>query len=175
MTNTFLPENYEAPKTNSNYMKFEKGENRFRILSRPIIGWEDWTDDKKPVRFLPNQKPDKPINANRPIKFFWAMVVFNWFKNDIQILQITQRSIQDSIEKLAKDSDWGNPFFYDIKVSRSGDGMETEYTVNPAPKKDLPIEVYALFKAKPIYLPALYQGADPFINHGEITPLNDIF
>lgn len=171
-TDTFLPEGYEAPRANSNYMKLEKGENRFRILSKPIIGWEDWTPEKKPIRFMPNEKPEKPIDPNRPVKHFWAMIVFNWFKNEIQILHITQRSIQTSIEQLAKDKDWGNPFNYDLKITRDGDGMETEYTVNPVPHKPVGEEVLRAFADKPIYLPALFQGADPFINHGQVTPLN---
>jgi hypothetical protein len=32
------------------YMKFKQGANKFRILSAPIMGWEYWTESKKPVR-----------------------------------------------------------------------------------------------------------------------------
>lgn len=102
------------------------------------------------------------------------MIVFNWFKNEVQILEITQRSIQGAIEQLAKDPDWGNPFGYDIKVMREGDGMETEYTINPVPHKPCGETVINMFKEKPIYLPALFQGADPFIDHGKTTPMNSI-
>lgn len=168
--NSFLPENYEAPKSNSNYMKFEKGENRFRILSKPIIGWLEFDAEKKPHRYTITDKPEKPI-SDKPMKFFWALIVFNWFKNEVQILEITQRSIQSAIENLSKDADWGSPFDYDIKVVREGEGMETEYSVNPAPKKPITDDVRKAFEAKPIYLPALYQGADPFINHGSVTPM----
>ena len=171
--NSFLPEGYEAPKGNSDYMKFEQGENKFRILSQPIVGWEDW-EDKKPIRFPMNMKPEKPINPNQSIKFFWAMIVWNRKEEKIQILEITQRSVQSPIELLAKDSEWGNPFGYDIKVTKTGEKMDTEYSVNPSPQKKVEKEVIEAFKAKPCFLKALYQGADPFINHGEITPLNDV-
>lgn len=171
----FLPEGYISPKGESNYMHFEKGENKFRILSRPIIGWEDWTTDKKPVRFLFNQKPEKPIRPDKAIKFFWAMIVWNYKSNSIQILELTQKTIQSVIESLAKDEEWGSPYQYDIKVIRDGDRKEdTVYTVNPSPKKPVSEEILEAFKAKPCFLGALYQGADPFINHGEITPLNDL-
>ena len=171
--NSFLPENYEAPKGNSDYMKLEKGENKFRILSRPIIGWEDW-QDKKPLRYVMAEKPEKSINPNQPIKHFWAMIVWNRSLNKIQILEITQRTIMGAIEQLAKDEDWGTPFQYDIKVTKEGDGMETEYTINPSPHKSIEQEVLDAFKSKPIFLPALYQGLDPMANHGEITGLNDL-
>src|SRR3990167_3551310 len=100
-TNTWLPSDYEAPKGESNYLKFQKGENRFRILSSPIIGWEDW-ENKKPLRFTMGAKPDKPIDPACPIKHFWAMIIWNYTLNKIQILEITQKSIQGAIQQLAK-------------------------------------------------------------------------
>jgi hypothetical protein len=50
MTSGFLPEGYEVPKSGGNYMKLKQGPNKFRILSAPIIGWEYWSEDRKPVR-----------------------------------------------------------------------------------------------------------------------------
>src|SRR5450631_2343024 len=48
---TFLPEGYEVPKSSGGgYMKFKPGANKFRILSAPVMGWEYWTESKKPVR-----------------------------------------------------------------------------------------------------------------------------
>ena len=158
---SFLPENYSAPSGNSNYYKFDKGENRFRILSKPIIGWLDW-DNKKPLRFRMDAKPSKPIDSNKAIKHFWAFVVHDTKSNSIKILEITQSSIQGAISALSKDADWGAPFGYDIKVVKSGDGMETEYVVNPVPHKPITQEVKDLLAAKPIDLEKLYDGADPF-------------
>ena len=37
----FLPKNEREPVT-SNYMRFEKGENVFRVLSSAIVGMEYW-------------------------------------------------------------------------------------------------------------------------------------
>lgn len=162
MTTDFLPQGYEAPSSSGGYMKFKDGENRFRILSRPIIGWEDWKD-KKPLRFRLDKKPAAPIDPKKAIKHFWAFVVWNVTEERIQILEITQVTIQSAIQNLTKDEDWGNPFEYDIKVKRSGSGMETEYTVNPAPKSKVSQEVKdALAKMGTINLEALYDGGDPF-------------
>lgn len=164
-----LPQNYELPKsTSSGYMKLQDGENRFRVLSEAIVGWEDW-QDKKPLRFQLHEKPLKPIDDKKPVKHFWAFIVWNVLEEKIQILQITQKSIQKKIEELLKDEDWGSPLHYDIKISRKGEGIDTEYNINPAPHKPLSNEILQAFKDKPINLEALFYGLDPF-NMGEETP-----
>jgi len=168
---TFLPDGYETPVAGGAYMKLEQGENRFRILSKPIIGWLDWKDNK-PYRFPMNAKPDKPMEENRKIRHFWAFIVWNCNKNEVQILEITQASIQSAITSLTKDEDWGMPFGYDIKITKTGTALDTEYTVAPAPHKPVdPLAIDAANK-KPIYLDALYSGGDPFAtNGGMITPI----
>jgi hypothetical protein len=51
MTNNFLPKGYEVPKgSGGGYFKLKLGANKFRILCAPIIGWEYWTEERKPVR-----------------------------------------------------------------------------------------------------------------------------
>lgn len=155
----FLPDNYETPATNANYLKFADGETRFRILSKPVIGWLDWKD-KKPMRFQMNAKPEKPVDPAKPIKHFWAMLVWNYAVGRVQVLEITQATIQKAIENLSKDSDWGAPFAYDLKVTRKGKDKDTEYTITPAPKK-----VFAEFEAAnaiKVCLAELFTGGDPF-------------
>lgn len=160
MTN-FLPKDYEAPVTEGNYYKLKKGENRFRILSPAIVGYEYWTLDKKPVR---SKTPweDRPANAkvneNGTFqKFFWAFVVWNYDAKKPQIMEITQKTIQDAIEAYWLNKKWGDPVGYDIVVTRTGDGLETVYTTiaephSEAPKADI----------SKINLEALFAGADPF-------------
>jgi hypothetical protein len=46
-------------------------------------------------------------------------------------------SIAKALAALAKDEEWGNPAEYDVKITRKGSGMDTKYTVVPAPKKPL--------------------------------------
>ena len=58
--NTFLPETYELPQSAGGYMKLQQGENKLRILSKPIIGWLDWKD-KVPHCFSYKAKPEKPF------------------------------------------------------------------------------------------------------------------
>lgn len=158
---SFLPENYTAPKSNSGYLKIQEGETRIRILSRPIIGWEDW-DNKKPIRFRFEAKPDSPVDPKKPVRHFWSMLVWSYNEEQIQILHLTQRSIQNKIQSLSNDKDWGEPYFYDIKIIKEGQGIDTEYDVNPLPHKELSPEIEQAFHEKPCYLEALYDNADPF-------------
>lgn len=157
----FLPDDYESPKTSSFYMKLQEGENKFRILSRPILGWEDW-QDKKPIRFKFHEKPEKPVDPKKPIKHFWSMVVWNYNENEIQILHLTQATIRKSLESLCADSDWGSPYFYDLKIVKSGEGMETEYVLNPLPHKKLHPMVEDRFNERRCNLEALFDNEDPF-------------
>jgi hypothetical protein len=165
----FLPDNYEAPQGGGGYMKFQKGDNKFRIVAKPIIGWLDWKD-KKPYRFKYNEKPEKPM-SDQTIKHFWAMLVWNYDEQSVQILEITQATIQKSISDLAKNEDWGAPYNYDLKVNRKGESLATEYSVMPSPKKALPEEVLKAIEEKPCDLEALFFGADPWTPNGKKTEI----
>jgi hypothetical protein len=157
----FLPQDYEAPRGVSGYMKLEDGENRIRILSAPILGWEDWKD-KKPLRYRFDDKPDKPIDSTKPLKHFWAFIVWNYKTQLIQVLEVTQASIRKRIEALCQDDDWGAPYSYDIKIVKSGESIDTEYAVNPTPHKQVDPAILIAFKEKPIFLDALFDNGDPF-------------
>ena len=167
----FLPPNYESPTGTSNYMKFKKGENKFRILSKPIIGWLDWKD-KKPMRFEMDSKPKTPVDPTKAIKHFWAMIVWNYFEEAVQVLEVTQVSVQNAITAFAKDEDWGAPFTYDIKVTRTGEMMDTEYSVIASPKKVLTDVIKKAAMDKPCYLESLYANDDPWVVTDKQTELS---
>lgn len=160
----WIPEDYEAPKSaSSNYFKMQEGENRIRILSQPVFGWEDWKD-KKPVRYhyVKGQAAPKPFDPKKPVKHFWAFIVFNYRDEQIQIMQITQATIRKSLDTLYRDKDWGAPIAYDIKINKTGEGVDTEYTVNPVPHKPIDDYIAKCFKERPINLEALFDNSDPF-------------
>ncbi len=167
----FLPNDYTPPKQTSNYMKLEPGENVFRILSeKPIIGYEYWTTENKPVRSEKMIK-ERPVdlkvsNENfhwtAAVKHFWAFVVWDYSGEDIKILEITQASIQTPLTSLFKNEDWGHPSDYDITINREGEGMETRYSVMPKPHKELSEEIKKAFSSKKVNLEALFSSDDPF-------------
>lgn len=169
MDNSFLPEGYEAPEGNSSYLKLQKGENKFRILSRPIVGWLDWKD-KKPYRFAMNAKPEKPMGKD-PIKHFWAFLVWDYVGEGVKVLEITQATVQTAIANLSKDAEWGAPFDYDLKVTRTGEDLKTVYGVTPSPKKPLSEDIKKAAMEKPANLEALFTGSDPWIVTDKQTEL----
>jgi hypothetical protein len=159
---SFLPSNYVAPKSSSeSYAKLQPGENRFRILSASIQGWEDW-DNKKPIRYKYDEKPLTSIDPKMPVKHFWAMIVWNYNEEKIQILELTQATIRKALEKLCKDADWGEPYFYDIKISKEGEQKNTEYSISPLPHKQASDRIMDEYAANPCFLEALFTGEDPF-------------
>ena len=169
----FLPKDYDPPKGESKYMRFEEGTNKFRMLSKPILGWEDW-ENKKPLRFKMDAKPEKPIDSGKPIKHFWAMIVWDYQTERIEILEITQISIQQVITALSRDPEWGLPFEYDIKVERLGKGMDTKYTILGMPPVPITDEIREAYKNTPINLAALYEGEDPFDTELPNPELSDL-
>lgn len=168
---SYLPDNYEPPHT-GNYMQFNQGENRFRIMGPPTIGNVFWTTKadggRKPVRRRVNEDIqeselgiDKYGNREK-VKHFWAMVIWNYGANQLQVLEITQATIRDAIMVLDSDPDWGDPKDYDLKINKAGAGLETTYNMTPRPKSPPPAEaVKAMAEANP-NVDALFDSGDPF-------------
>lgn len=161
----FLPTNYEIPKTPSGYMRFQEGANTIRILSSAIVGYEYFTKENKPVR----QKDifeDMPtdIKQGGKIKPFWAFIVWNYQLKLIQILELTQKSIMTYIKQALVDNPkWGDPKMYDITIHKTGEGLDTEYTVAGEPPLEQPSEdIKTAFMDKPINLEKLFSSEDPF-------------
>ncbi len=161
MNSQFLPTDYVAPRSNASYTKLMNGTNKLRILSSPILGWEDWIDNK-PVRYRMDDKPSQWHDPSRAGKHFWSMIVWNYQEERIQILNLTQGSIRKALEQLYNESDWGAPFFYDVKITREGEGLKTKYTVNPSPHKKLDPWIRKAFDASPCNLEAIFSSSDPF-------------
>lgn len=166
---------YEVPKSSGgNYLKFEQGQTTFIPLASAIVGWQYWNTDNKPVRLasqpegrwedLPGIKPEK--DGKFKVSHFWAFPVIDLADNKVKILEITQKGIQNSIREYAKNPAWGNPVQrYTFTVSRSGEGLDTEYTVManpPAEFKKEWTEAWKAVNAKGFNLNELYRGGDPF-------------
>lgn len=176
----FLDKDYSIP-TESNYMRFIQGDNMFRALSSPIVGMEYWiTDPEDKKKRMPVRKhmgvniPTEDLEENPKThkvdmpKHFWALVIYNYQDKRVQILEITQKGIQKGILALTKSKGWGSPKDYDINVIREGEGMDTEYQVQPQPKTELDEGIIQLYKDMDIKLEVLFESGDPF-KSGKIT------
>ena len=137
----FLPEGYEPPKSVSFYTKFEDGEKvKLRILEsgledRNCITWFEYFEEmddgkKKPVRSVRTTK-------NIEEKHFWAFKVYNHNLGIVQLCSIKQKWLMKALQAYFENEDYGDPLTYDITISRTGKGMDTEYWLVPSPPKPL--------------------------------------
>ena len=172
----FKPEGYDKAMV-GNYMKFQDGENKIRILEQPIAGYVYWTDSAgnivprgkmageggKPIRA--KQYDDFDMEMRNSMKGFAAMVVWNYQVGKVQILEIKQSGIMASLEALAFSKSWGDITSFDIVVTRTRTGpnpMDVEYSVMPEPKEKLDKAIAEAYEESHINLNALYEGKNPF-------------
>jgi hypothetical protein len=172
MTN-FLPEGYQTPEVQSNYMTLEDGVNSFRILSSAIVGYEWWVENgeegRRPVRVrTANEVPDEVRNASdkrQQARHFWAFTVYNYKTKTIQVLELKQQTVMRAIEAFIKNPKWGNPQHYDLiieKVKTGSRDFDVEYNVIPEPPSKLDEGIVELAKSVPVHLETMFSGEDPF-------------
>jgi len=168
MFDDFLPADYSAPKTNGRYTKLQDGDNvRLRILTSPVMFWEWWSQDNKPIRsqYIKDGIVSIPANArDSKWKFVWAMVVWNYTTEKTEIWSVTQSSIRKYLEDCIHDPDIWNPKAYDLKITRTGSWMDTEYSITALlrPENMKKIDDDILAEAETINLKWLISWENPF-------------
>lgn len=172
MTNIweFFGEGYKLPEVSTwKYSRIEKDKTlRIRILSKPLIGWEYFNTEKKPVRS--KTRPVKLENPSistytwkeAPAQEFWALKVYNVDSKQIEVFSINKKTIKEMMMNLYLDDDYWSFLNYDLKISKTWEGTETKYSVLPWKVEPLSKEVLELAEKTPVNLEALYLGDDPF-------------
>lgn len=126
----FLPNNYEAPETGNEFYKLKKWKNKFRVVSECLVGYEHWSEEE--VNWEIKKKPnrtEKPTGEENE-KHFRAFCVYDYEEERIKILVVTQKSIQENIANILQ-IEWKEDITkYDLYVNRTGDWLETKYTVS---------------------------------------------
>lgn len=167
--NSFIPKDYEAPTGGGGFTKLKNGDNRMRILSSPLMLWVVWAD-KKVTRIQYKgaaNKPAKPAGENASVKHAWALVIWNYETEAIEVFELDKQSIIASLTKYANDADWGHPKEYDIVINKSGAGMDTEYSFIAKPAKPANDQIVEAYIANPIDLSQLLiEGGNPFLSNG---------
>lgn len=160
----FLPDGFESLKSEKKYWKMsqmKEGENRLRIVMKPIAGWVDWKENK-PIRFKPECRPKQSVDPLKPVRAFWDMYVWDYAREDLFVLEVTQNTIIKCLMSLATDPDWGDFRNYDIKIKKEGTGKDTTYNVTAVPHKPIGENILRALDACPVRLEALYEGKDPW-------------
>lgn len=103
---------------NGLFLKFEDGQTvQLRVLDIPVVFQSEY-EGKFSTK--------------------WAWPVYNHDEKKVQILQ-GGSTIYNAINDLIQDDDYGDPTEYDIKITRTGKGTDTKYSVlPPRNSKDLP-------------------------------------
>ena len=174
----FLDNLKDVPQSSSSgggkYMKLTQGSHKFRIVGSfgdgtNIQGMQGWGEDeegnRKPFRWRIGEDAPRKF-AEKPKQFF-ALLVWNYEEECIQILELTQAKLRTEILTLAKDEDWGDPRKYDLKIVRNGEGLETTYAMTPYTHKKRSDEINDAVTNTKVDMTALFRGEDPFADNGE--------
>jgi len=183
------PEQVSSSNSTSLFTKLLPGGNKVRILDLRLL-WQTWGADGKPIRYRANvvkgqlQKPKHlPFCGRSESKFgdekwkhVWYALVWSYSDNDFKILEITQATVQKQLSALDSDADWGSLDSYDVKIVRTGEKMETEYSVIGVPPKTLVKNIKDAFDNTAINMDAIVYCTypdDPYWADKAVTKLID--
>lgn len=161
-----IPKGTKIPSGSGQFAKLVEGKNKFRVLSDIITGWEGWKN-KKPFRHpgdvckIKTEEVDLNPNGQPNINYFWAMVVWNYSEDKIQVLEITQKTVMGPLYELEQNTDWGDLKNYDIEINKKKEGDKTKYYVLGIPPKPLDNKIQEEFEKTDIKLDALFKGEYP--------------
>lgn len=161
-----IPKNIEIPKSSGQFVKLQDGVNKFRVLSDIVLGWEGWKDNK-PFRHegqvckIKPEQVDLNQNGKPNINYFWAMVVWSYKEEKIQVLEITQKTIMTPLYELEQNEDWGDLKNYDIQITKKKEVDKVSYTVLGIPPKPLSEVIGSAFEESDIDLTKLFDGKYP--------------
>lgn len=150
--------------------KIEDGDSvTLRCLGIMVTGYTYWTNDNQCKRLTELPKDPKDIRVDDAgkkdrVRHFWAFPVWNSTEGSIQLAEVTQAGIQEAVFALYQDKDWGDLTTYPLKIRRTGQGLKTEYSVNPSPKAPMPAEAIAEWDKVRMHfdLSLLFSGGNPF-------------
>jgi len=131
MAVSFLGADYEIPTSlngESQWAKLKDGPNTVRILGEGVAGYEWWINNE-----VTRVQDPKDIPSGQEHKHFW-MIPVSVDYGPTQIWTITQATIQRAISELDQNKNWGDAINYDLTITRTGQKLETSYSVVPNPK-----------------------------------------
>jgi hypothetical protein len=158
---------------------------RFALLSdEPLEFYEAWAEGPdgkaKPFRFASEPSPDdmaiafgdytrrmnREGNAPEPTKFAIALPIYNFQSAQVQILQLSQKSVIRELDAISQLPDYDDLTAIDFILGKEGAGLNTEYKITPLPrKKGSDAEIIAAWeetRAAGFDISRLLEGGDPF-------------
>ena len=68
-------------------------------------------------------------------KFAMSFFVYDYADSKIKVFEVGQKTLIGALDKLSQDEDYADLHAWDLKFSRKGTKMATEYSVLPSPRK----------------------------------------
>ena len=178
-----------APGAGGGYLnpsKIQSGASaRFALLDdQPLEFFEAWGDGPdgsvKPFRFAEDPTPEdieaelgnftrrenRDGTAPEPVKPSLAIPVYNQETKQVQILQLTQKSIIRELDSISQMEDYANLLEWDFVLGKEGNGLNTEYSLRAVPRKkgtDSAIaEAWTETRKAGFDITRLLEGTNPF-------------
>ena len=178
-----------APGAGGGYLnpsKIQSGTSaRFALLDdQPLEFFEVWGDGPdgsvKPFRFSEDPTPEdieaelgeftrrqnRDGTAPEAVKPALAIPVYNHDTKQVQIMQLTQKSIIRELDSISQMEDYSNLIEWDFVLGKEGNGLNTEYSLRAVPRKkgtDPAIqEAWSEVKKAGFDIPRLLDGTNPF-------------
>lgn len=79
-------------------------------------------------------------------KIAWLLPVYDYDAKAIKLWEISQAKVKNQIRTLSEDEDWGDLRSFDMKVTRTGTGKETDYAVVPGSKCSIKPEILKMYE-----------------------------
>ena len=173
---TFANKDYKMPeKTGGNYTKFEQWETKLRVLGPIYTGWEYFNTDNKPVR--QEEKFDRIPKDCKPNRFdsskldlpkhFRAFKVWNYTTEQVELCSINKRSLLEWLNSYIQSEEYGDVSWYDIKITKTGTGTDTRYTLMCLPPNPITDEVAEANDSSDVHVDQLFAGWNPFLPREE--------
>ena len=139
-----------------NPSKIQSGTSvRFALLDdNPLEFFEVWGEASdgsvKPFRFRNEPTPEdievefgsdytrrlnREGSAQEQAKFAIAVPVFNHDAGSVQVLQVSQKSINREFDSISQMDDYSNLLEWDFVLGKEGNGLNTEYSLRAVPRK----------------------------------------
>jgi hypothetical protein len=174
--NKWVPESV-APVSGGKYFNLKELDScegktdEVRILLPLITGVEAWDENKKPHRFASMEDlaasglkiREEP--GRKSVKPFWATAVWHPRSKSIRVWSFTQSTVRNAIAALAENKKLGTLDQYDLSITKSGSGMDTEYSIVRCDREPLAPEAQTAWdelRERWVGPDALFHGGDPF-------------
>ena len=106
-----------------------EGKNRcFRFVSQPTA---EEIEEEMGTEYRRKQRDGK----QDPLKAAIAFPIYNYEDDQIQLCEISQKSLIKSFDEVANMEEYDDFDSIDFNISKEGSGLETRYTLTPVPVK----------------------------------------